>query len=100
MSSEAVSTGSAERAAEPAEPAASAAARPGGSIGLFGSELLTLFRRRRTWARLGALALIPVLIGVAIRVAGDVRVRGFETERRSLEQRFIDLTGEGFDVVQ
>nr|WP_309977875.1 ABC transporter permease [Agromyces sp. 3263] len=40
-------------------------------MGLFGSELLTLFRRRRTWALLGALALIPVLIGVAIRVAGD-----------------------------
>ena len=74
MSSEAVPTGSAERAAEPGVTAttpATAAARAGGSIGLFGSELLTLFRRRRTWALLGALALIPVLIGVAIRVAGD-----------------------------
>ncbi|MDR6906052.1 ABC-2 type transport system permease protein [Agromyces sp. 3263] len=60
--------GSAERAGEPV---ATATARPGASIGLFGSELLTLFRRRRTWALLGALALIPVLIGVAIRVAGD-----------------------------
>jgi len=29
-----------------------------------------------------------------------VRVRGFELERGSLEQRFVDLTGEGFDVVQ
>ena len=37
---------------------------------LLGSELLTLFRRRRTWAMLGALALIPILIGVAISVAG------------------------------
>lgn len=71
MSSEAVPAGAVEREAEPAAPAATATARPGGSIGLFGSELLTLFRRRRTWALLGALALIPVLIGVAIRVAGD-----------------------------
>ena len=29
----------------------------------------TLFRRRRTWAMLGALALIPMLIAIAIRVA-------------------------------
>ncbi len=46
-------------------------ARGGGTAALFGSELLTLFRRRRTAALLGALALIPVLIGVAIRLAGD-----------------------------
>jgi ABC-2 type transport system permease protein len=39
-------------------------------MSLFGSELLTLFRRRRTWALLGALALIPILIAVALRVAG------------------------------
>ena len=43
----------------------------GGTFSLFGSEVLTLFRRRRTWALLGALALIPILIAVAIRVAGD-----------------------------
>ena len=42
----------------------------GGTASLFGSELLTLFRRRRTWALLGALALIPILIAVALRVAG------------------------------
>ena len=36
---------------------------------------LTLFRRRRTWALLGALALIPILIGVAIRLAGDAPQR-------------------------
>ncbi|PWC05479.1 ABC transporter permease [Agromyces badenianii] len=47
------------------------AARTGGGISLLGSELLTLFRRRRTWALLGALALIPILIAVALRVAGD-----------------------------
>jgi ABC-2 type transport system permease protein len=32
------------------------------------SELLTLFRRRRTVAMLGALALVPILIAVAVRV--------------------------------
>ena len=37
---------------------------------------------------------------VAGLVAAGVRVRGFELERASLEQRFVDLTGEGFDVVQ
>lgn len=37
---------------------------------MLGSELLTLFRRRRTWAMLGALALIPILIGTALRLAG------------------------------
>ncbi|GGI46454.1 ABC-2 type transport system permease protein [Agromyces flavus] len=37
---------------------------------LLASELLTLFRRWRTWAMLAALALIPILIGIAIRVAG------------------------------
>lgn len=42
----------------------------GGLLSLLGSELLTLFRRRRTWALLGALALIPILIAVAVRVSG------------------------------
>ncbi|GAA1763115.1 ABC transporter ATP-binding protein [Agromyces humatus] len=37
---------------------------------------------------------------VAALVADGVRVRGFEVERASLEQRFVELTGEGFDVVQ
>ncbi|MBM7502624.1 ABC transporter ATP-binding protein [Agromyces aurantiacus] len=36
---------------------------------------------------------------VAALVAGDVRVRGFAVRRASLEQRFVELTGEGFDVV-
>ena len=39
---------------------------PGGW--LLGSELLTLFRRRRTQAILAVLAGIPVLLGVALRV--------------------------------
>jgi len=42
----------------------------GGTIQLLGSELLTLFRRLRTWAMLAALALIPILIGVALIIAG------------------------------
>lgn len=37
---------------------------------------------------------------VAALVAAGVRVRGFELKRASLEQRFVELTGEGFDVVQ
>jgi len=35
---------------------------------------------------------------VAALVAHDVRVRGFEVAGASLEDRFVDLTGEGFDV--
>ncbi len=44
-----------------------------GSGRLLGSELATLFRRRRTIAMLGALALVPILIAIAVRVtsAGD-----------------------------
>jgi ABC-2 type transport system ATP-binding protein len=37
---------------------------------------------------------------VAALVAAGVRVRGFATEQASLEERFVALTGEGFDVVQ
>jgi ABC-2 type transport system ATP-binding protein len=37
---------------------------------------------------------------VAALVAGGVRVRGFTVERASLEDLFVALTGEGFDVVQ
>lgn len=43
--------------------------RPGG---LLGSELGVMFRRRRTWAMLGALAAIPVLIAIAVRVSSAV----------------------------
>jgi ABC-2 type transport system permease protein len=39
---------------------------------LLGSELALVFRRRRTWAMLGALALVPILIAVAVRLTtGD-----------------------------
>ncbi|WP_236968188.1 ABC transporter ATP-binding protein [Microbacterium aurantiacum] len=36
---------------------------------------------------------------VAALVSAGVRVRGFEVVGSSLEQRFVELTGEGFDVV-
>jgi ABC-2 type transport system ATP-binding protein len=39
-------------------------------------------------------------IVVATLVEAGVRVRGFETMHADLEQRFVELTGEGFDVVQ
>lgn len=48
----------------------SAARRGSGILGLFLSELATLFRRWRTWAMIGALALIPILLGIAVRLAG------------------------------
>ena len=38
-------------------------------IALLGSELGVLFRRRRTWAMLAALAAVPVLIAVAVRLS-------------------------------
>jgi ABC-2 type transport system ATP-binding protein len=37
---------------------------------------------------------------VASLVADGVRVRGFSIERVSLEDRFVALTGEGFDIAQ
>jgi ABC-2 type transport system permease protein len=42
--------------------------RPSSGIALLGTELSVLFRRRRTWAMLGALAAVPILIAVAVRV--------------------------------
>src|ERR1700712_2187264 len=39
-----------------------------GSGSLIASELATLFRRRRTIAMLAALALVPILIAIAVRV--------------------------------
>jgi ABC-2 type transport system permease protein len=41
-----------------------------GTLRLLGNELAVQFRRWRTWAMLGALALIPLLLGVAIRFFG------------------------------
>ena len=49
---------------------AESGARP---LAFLGSELATLFRRRRTIAMLASLALVPILIAIAVRVtsAGD-----------------------------
>jgi ABC-2 type transport system ATP-binding protein len=49
-------------------------------------------------ALLGADSPAPDAI-VAALVAAEVRVHGFAVRRTSLEQRFVELTGEGFDVV-
>jgi ABC-2 type transport system ATP-binding protein len=43
-------------------------------------------------------ALPPAEAVVAALVAAGVRVRGFAVERPSLEDRFVALTGEGFEV--
>lgn len=39
------------------------------ALGLLGSELGVLYRRRRTWAMLAALAAIPILLAVAVRLS-------------------------------
>ncbi|MDR7081830.1 ABC-2 type transport system ATP-binding protein [Arthrobacter ginsengisoli] len=50
-------------------------------------------------AAAGGEAVAPEAV-VAALVAAGVRVRGFATEQVSLEERFVALTGEGFDIVQ
>jgi ABC-2 type transport system permease protein len=42
--------------------------RPSSGLALLGTELSVLFRRRRTWAMLAALAAVPILIAIAVRV--------------------------------
>jgi ABC-2 type transport system permease protein len=44
---------------------------------LLGSELSVMFRRWRTWAMLGALAAVPILIAVAVRLTGRGRGPAF-----------------------
>src|SRR3954470_14071519 len=56
-----------------AEVVAPAAPARSGTLQLLGNELATQFRRWRTWAMLAALALIPILLGVAIRLVGGSR---------------------------
>ena len=79
--------------------AARPAARPaGGSTG----EGVVLFAPLPVFAPDGSTAdgvPAPEAV-VAALVAAGVRVRGFATEQVSLEERFVALTGEGFDVVQ
>lgn len=62
-------------------------------FGFFASELSVLFRRRRTWAMLAALAAIPVLIAVAIRVTdgGDGRGPAF-LDRITQNGLFVGMT--------
>lgn len=60
----------AQAAGRPA--AGGAGTRRAATLRLLGSELGVLFRRRRTWAMLLALAAIPVLIAVAVRVSSAV----------------------------
>ena len=43
--------------------------RRSATLPLIGSELSVLFRRRRTWAMLIALAAVPVLVAVAVRLS-------------------------------
>jgi ABC-2 type transport system permease protein len=43
---------------------------------LLGSELSVLFRRRRTWAMLGAVALIPILLAIAVRLSTTTLAAG------------------------
>lgn len=49
-------------------PPASRASRAVWTLGLFGSELLIVFRRARTLALLGVLAGVPLLVGIAVRI--------------------------------
>jgi ABC-2 type transport system permease protein len=55
-----------------AEEMAAVAGPRGAGISLLLSEIAVLFRRRRTWALLLALAAIPVLIAVAVRLSSAV----------------------------
>src|SRR5918994_5360393 len=41
------------------------------TLALFASELRLVFGRARTWVLLAVLAVVPVIVGVAIRVAGS-----------------------------
>ncbi|MEN2737544.1 ABC transporter permease [Microbacterium sp. X-17] len=78
-SSEAVPVG--EVATTPAAPAVASLgarrARPSAGWALLGSELSVMFRRWRTWAMLGALAAVPILIAVAVRLRGGGRGPAF-----------------------
>jgi ABC-2 type transport system permease protein len=44
------------------------APRPAWTLGLFRSELVTVFRRRRTMALCAVLAGVPLLVGIAVRI--------------------------------
>lgn len=70
--------------------------RTGGvGLALLGSELTVLFRRWRTWAMLGALAAVPVLIAVAVRLSSGTSPGRGPTFLDSITQNglFVALTG-------
>jgi len=58
------------------KPARSPGARRSLGWDLLGSELSVLFRRRRTWAMLVAVALIPILLAVAVRLSSEALAPG------------------------
>jgi ABC-2 type transport system permease protein len=65
------------------------------SASLFWSEITVLFRRRRTWAMLAALAAVPILIAVAVRLSSD----GESGESGGGGPAFLDsITQNGFFV--
>ncbi len=55
--------------AETVAPHSAGIVRPGIGWALLGSELSVLFRRLRTWAMLIALAAVPILIAVAVKLS-------------------------------
>src|SRR6187402_1448395 len=61
-----------------------------GTLQLLGNELATQFRRWRTWAMLAALALIPILLGIAVRLVGGSRP-GRRCDRRRGRPRHAPL---------
>ena len=54
----------------------STAAKSNLGLSLLASELSVLFRRRRTWAMLTAVALIPIFLAFAVRLSSQVLVPG------------------------
>jgi len=69
--------------------------RRSAGLALLGSELSVLFRRRRTWAMLAALAAVPVLIAVAVRLSSDGGGGGGPAFLGDITQNglFVSLTG-------
>jgi ABC-2 type transport system permease protein len=59
-----------------AEQARAVQATRSSGLALLASELTVLFRRRRTWALLAALAAVPVLIAIAVRLSSDSETGG------------------------
>ncbi|MDJ0377710.1 ABC transporter permease [Cryobacterium sp. PH31-L1] len=55
----------------PGERPSVVSSRHGSGWSLLASEISVLFRRRRTWAMLVAVALIPILLAVAVRLSSE-----------------------------